>query len=292
MTELSERAMLVTLHISSWGGMMVDKEVSDEVNESHKASKEAGRYNKRLVATKFFSEVSLAHNQARAAHRVLTLPWEDDGTRILATAGFIPYQETMRNSKRKTAAAVKGLREMRSLYITEAQDRLGSMFNLDDYPDVDTVEAKFGFDVEVKPMPEAGDFRAKLSDDQVKSVIKDIERRTDQRLEIAMNDVFKRIATVVEHMSKRLKEYAPPKEGNKAEGLIRDSVVYNIHELAANVLPVLNVTNDPRIEVLRQQLLTELVEHSPEILRADSKVRALTMSKADKILKKVQSYMK
>ena len=81
MNRLSERALLVTLHISSWGGMMIDREVTDEVNESHKASKEAGRYNKRLIASKFFSEVSTADNHARTAHRVLTLPWEDDGTR-------------------------------------------------------------------------------------------------------------------------------------------------------------------------------------------------------------------
>lgn len=292
MTELSERAILVTLHISSWSGMMVDREITDDVNESYKASKEAGRYNKRLVASSFFKEISLAHNHARTAHRVLTLPWEDDGTRILATAGFMAYQEKMRDCKRKAEAAVKGFLETPDPYITEAKQRLASMFNIEDYPDADTLKSKFGFDVEVRALPDAADFRAKLDEKQVAAVVKDIERRTNDRLETAMNDVFKRIAAVVEHMSKRLKEYVPPKEGNKAEGLIRDSVVYNIHELASEVLPLLNVTNDPRITTLQQQLLSELVEHSPEILRADSKVRLATATKADKLLKKVQGYMK
>lgn len=292
MTNLSERAMLVTLHISTWGGMMVDREVTDEVNESHKASKEAGRYNKRLIASKFFSEVSTADNHARTAHRVLTLPWEDDGTRILASAGFMAYQEKMRDCKRKREAAVKNFLTDTAPYMAEAEQRLGSMYNADDYPDIETLKSKFSFDVEIRALPEASDFRAKLGDDQVKAVIKDIERRTNQRLETAMNDVFNRIAEVVGHMSKRLKDYVPAKDGSKAAGIIRDSLVYNINELATEVLPILNVTNDERITALQQQMLADLVEHSPEILRADAKVRQATISKADKLLKKVQSYMK
>ena len=43
---------------------------------------------------------------------------------------------------------------------------------------------------------------------------------------------------------------------------------------------------------LAKQMLDELVKHSPEILRADAKVRAETISKADKLLKKVKQYMK
>ena len=83
----------------------------------------------------------------------------------------------------------------------------------------------------------------------------------------------------------------PAKNGEKAQGRIHDTTVYNIHELA-EMLPILNITNDPRIDQLRQQLTDELVEHSPEILRADTKIRQQTISKADAILKKVQKYMK
>jgi len=153
------------------------------------------------------------------------------------------------------------------------------------------LEAKFDFDVEVKPLPQAQDFRAKLSDESTKAIIKDIERRTNERLENAMKDVFGRVEGLVRHMTEKLKAYVPSKDGNKAEGTIHSSLVYNIDELV-NLIPVLNVTDDPRITELAKQLRSDLVEHSPEILRADNKVRAETISKADKILKKVQSYMK
>lgn len=291
MAKLSERAMLATLHISSWSGMMLDREVTDEVNESYKADKEAGRYNKRLVAAKFLSGVSSAHSNARKLHRLHTLPWEDDGTRILTTVGYINYTQIMKDAKYKVESEVKLFLQTRDDYIREGKIRLGSMFNSDDYPDANDLKDKFAFDIEIKNVNDAGDFRAELSDASTKAIVNDIQRRTNERLENAMGDVFKRIQEMVKRMSERLRDYAPAKDGKKADGVIRDSLVYNINELA-DLLPALNVTNDPRITQLQKQLKEDLVEHSPEILRADAKVRQATISKADKILKKVESYLK
>jgi hypothetical protein len=291
MTNLAERAMLVSLSISAWSGMLVDRAVTEEVNESHKAEKEAGRYNKRLVASKFLAGISSANSNARRVHRLLTLPWEDDGTRILATTGYITYIKKMQDCKRRVEDEIQEFLTDQQPYITEAKIRLGTMFNVDDYPAPDDLKEKFGFDVEIKPMPQAVDFRAQLTADQTKVIVKDIEKRTKQRLENAMNDVFKRVEEVVQHMSERLRAYTPAKDGNKA-GRIQDTVVYNIYELATEMLPALNITDDPRITALQQQLVKDLTEHSPEILRADAMVRQATITKADVLLKKVRQYLK
>lgn len=291
MSKLSERAMLASLHISSWSGMAIDREVTDATNEDFKAEKDAGRYNKRLVATKFLSGISTAHSNARKAHQLLTLPWNDDGTRILASAGYILYTSKMKECRLKAETEYKAFLEDSAPYVRDAKIRLGDMFNVDDYPDMGTLKGKFGFEVEISNMPEATDFRARLSDDQTKAIVKDIERRTNDRLQHAMNDIFKRVEGVVGRMSARLRDYVPAADGKKADGVIRDSLVYNINELA-DALTILNVTDDPRITALQKQLKDELVEHSPEILRVDAKIRSQTISKADKLLKKVQSYMR
>jgi len=141
-------------------------------------------------------------------------------------------------------------------------------------------------------MPDAADFRAKLSDDTVKSIVKDIEKRCNQRLENAMNDVFERVVPLLKNMVERLRDYTPAQGEEKAKGSIRDSVVYNIFELAES-MPALNVTDDPRIEKLREQLVKELVEPaSPEILRSDTKARQIALTNAEKLLKKVEGYLK
>ncbi len=292
MTKLAERAMLVSLHLSAWSGMLVDREVSDEVTTSHKADKAAGRFNKRIVATSFFADVSTAHQQGSRIHKLYTLPWEDGGTRILANTGFMVYSTAMKDCRLKSEAAVRALKGQLQAIKADGKSRLGTMYNEDDYPSEDDLMAKFGFDVEVKAVPDSSDFRVQMSDESAKAIVKDIERRTNQRLENAMNDVFLRVADVVGHLSQKLKDYVPAKDGNKAGGVIRDSVIQNIYELASEALPILNVTNDPRITALQEQLVNDLAEHSPEILRSDAKVRAATLSKADKILKKVKGYMK
>lgn len=286
---LAERAMLVTLRISSWAGMMLDKEITEDVNESYKADKEAGRYNKRLVASSFLKGVSQAHSKARKTHKLLTLPWEYDGTGILASAGYINYVALMKNCRQQTEAQVKEFLTMRNDYIKEASVRLGKMFDADDYPSNEEIRDKFDFDVEIKAVPDANDFRVALGDAAVKSIIKGIETRTNQRLQNAMDDIFKRIEELVSHMAERLRAYQP-KEGKRSDTIIRDSIVQNIYELT-RVLPILNITNDPRITELEKRLTADLVT-SAVMLRADPKLRATTISKADAILKKVQSYMK
>lgn len=290
--KLSERAMLARLSVSSYSGMHLDKIVTEEVNESYKANKKsAGRYNKRLIDSQFLKGVNSAHSNARAVHKTLTLPWEDDGTRILTTAGYMNYTAKMRECRLNVEDEVKQFIVQLPDAIKEAQQRLGTMFSVEDYPDAAELKTKFDFDVEITNLPEAADFRAKLGDDTTKGIIKDIERRVNKRLENAMDDVFNRVKDMVGKMTERLRDYTPAKGDAKAKGVIRDSLVYNINELA-QLLPTLNVTNDPRITALQKELVTDLVEHSPEILRADSKVRQTTISKAEKILKKVEAYLK
>lgn len=292
MSTLNERAMLVTLHISAWGGMMFDKVVSEEVNESYKADRnEAGRYNKRLVAKQFLVEVGSAHSVARRTHKLHTLPWEDDGTRILSNVGYVQYQQAMQDCKRKTELAVKAFIKTLPDAIAEARSRLGTMFNEEDYPNEDELKEKFGLDIEIKNVPQATDFRVKLSDEATKAIVSDIERRCHTRLKWALNDVFERAAEKVKNLKEKLRNFQPPKGETRATGIIRESLISNMYEFA-QMLDSLNVTGDPRIDELKKLLMDELVEHSPQILRTDAKVRQQVISKADSILKKVNSYLK
>jgi len=291
-SNVSEQAMLVSLHIGSYSGMMFDKAVSEEVNESFKADRvNAGRYNKRLVATRFLTDVSSSHIAAKKVHKILTLPWTDDGTRIITNKAYTEYLKRMKDAKRKIEIEVDKFVAGLPEYITEAKDRLGKMFDESDYPSTDEMKAKFKFDFEVSPVPLSGDFRVKLNEEDTKAIIRDIERRSKQRLDNAMNDIFQRVAEKVGKLAEKLREYQPSSDGAATKGRIHPNLVIGIYEFA-EMMPILNITDDPRIEALRQQLLSELAEESPELLRSDAKLRQQVLSKADKILKKVESYMK
>lgn len=293
MAKLSERAILSALHVGVWSGMAIDRDVTEEVSENHKADlKDAGRYNKRLISPVFLKPTSRVQSVARRTHQILTLPWEDNGKRILSTTGHKHYTEQMRLLRLQFDAAVREFLSKFDDAVKEAKPRLGTMFDVEEYPTAAEVKDKFWFDVEITGVPEAGDFRAELSDASVKAIVKDIERRADDRLQAAMNDVFERILKVTGHMVERLKNYTPPTGKTKGEkgSNFQDSTVYNIKELA-DLLPALNLTGDKRLDDLQQRLLSDLVEHSPEILKSNPKIRSETARKAEKIYSKVKGFL-
>lgn len=289
MTKLSERAMISSLHIGSWTGSSRDQDVTEEVSNSHGADlKDAGRYSKQLIARKFLNQVGNTAALARRTHRLLTLPWSDDGSRILSTTGYNAYTEQMRLRRHAFEASVIEFCGQLPNYINEAKTRLGSMYDPEDYPVGEVIQKKFYLDVEITPVPEAGDFRAELSDASTKHIIKDIERRTEARLEAAMNDVFQRIHDVTEKMVERLRAYKPV-EGARAENTFKDSLVWNIKELA-ELIPALNITGDQRLDALRAKLLADLVIE-PDVLRDNDRVRQQVSDKAEKIMERVKKYM-
>jgi hypothetical protein len=287
MTMLSERTMLVALHLGAWSGNAVDRQVTEEVSESHKADlTDAGRYSKRLASPKFFREVNAAYSLGRQTHRVLTLPWSDDGTRILSTMGYQHYTEQMRNIRYKADIAIKQFGEQYDDIKREAKVRLGTMFDGSEYPPSEAILNKFYFDVEIKPTPEQGDFRAQLADSTVKAITKDIERRTNARIEAAVADIYQRVYDSVGKMAKKLAEYDPTTK----EGAFKDSLVYNINNLA-DLIPSLNITGDQKLDDLAKRLKRDLVEHSPEILRVDTKARSETQRKAEALAKRAKAFL-
>ena len=289
--KLSERAMLATVHIGLWTGQLVDREVTEEVAERHNSDrKESGRYTKSLVAPKFLTKVRGAASVASATHKMLTLPWTDDGTRILATAGHAHYTQSMRTARLKFEASRDEFITNFQSVIDEARDRLKTMFNVEDYPEPSTLKNRFYLDSEISAIAEAGDFRAKLTDASVKAIAKDIERRTEERLKQATNDVFLRIADATGKMVEKLRSYEPAVGGENAKNTFRDSLVFN-NKTLADLLPSLNIMEDQRLVDLQQQLEAKLLEHSPEVLRVDPKVRSATARDAEAILKKVKSFM-
>ncbi len=289
---LQDRAVLTVLRVGSWGARAVDREVTEEVSEQHKAEQDAGTYHKQLIAKRFLKPVKTIAGLAQRTHKTLTLPWEDNGPRILSTVGYKNYTEQMRMLRLKYEHAATEFAANFDEYVKEAKVRLGTMYDPEDYKGTDNVKERFYLDVEIKAVPEAKDFRAKLSDQAVKAIVKDIEARADERLKTAMNDVYERILKVTGHLVDKLKNYEPPTgkgKGNMGKNF-QDSTVYNVKELV-DILPDLNLTDDPRLVTLQKQLADELLEHSPEILKTDPKVRADVARKADKIYNKVKGFL-
>ena len=165
---LSERALLVTLNIRRWQAARTDKKITAEVASSHAVSeKRAGRYRKNAIDIEApcFKAVAASASELRTKHYFYTLPWAQDGARILTTAMFEEYTREMRALRLAFENTVKQFVMDYPRLKANAKLELNGMYNEQDYP-LD-IGAKFGVDIVRLPLPDVEDFRACLPPDTV-----------------------------------------------------------------------------------------------------------------------------
>lgn len=286
--KLSDRAMLASLKISAWSARKLDRKITDETNRLHNASADAGRYNKALLAKDALGELVKLASNARTTHYSLTLPWLDDGGRILTVAGYETYTAQMAALREQWESAVKSFVDSYPSFVADARVRLNGMFNESDYPTVREVARKFDLRVRMLPVPEADDFRASVGDSQSQFIKSEIEKATREAINDAMKDVWQRVADVVSAMAEKLKAYQPDK--GREGGVFRDSLVQNIRDLVG-ILPMLNLTGDPKLTAMCGKLEKELCRYDADALREDDALRNEIADKAAAIFADVSGFM-
>lgn len=287
---LSSRAMLASVKISAWSARRVDKRVTAETNAAQRAAPDAGRYNKALLAKDALAAITSAASAARLQHYALTLPWLDDGARILPAASYDQYADSMRDLRADFDAAVADFISAYPAFVADARQRLAGMFSADDYPAPDAIAAKFAFATRVLPMPDARDFRVDVGDAAAAAIRDDIERATREALAGAQRDCFQRVADVVGHMADKLAAYKPAaRDGDRVEGIFRDSLIANVRDLA-DALPALNITGDSTLSAIADRM-ARLCDADADTLRQSDTLRAETAARAAAILSDVESYL-
>lgn len=287
---LSTRAMLARLTIRAWSARKLDRKITDEVNSSHGAAADAGRYNKLLISADSLATLAKIGGEARNAHYVSTLPWADEGSRILPAAAYLDYTAKMREFRVRWNDAAALFVAAYPDYVADARARLNGMFRAEDYPPAEEIGARFALRASVLPCPDASDFRVDIGDTAAAEIRADIEAQSAEALVIAMRDVWSRIADRVEPMVERLKAYKPGGKADRAEGVFRDSLVENVRELVS-ILPILNITGDAALTAMASRLDAELCRDSAAELRENPFARQSVAAAAESILSDVSAYL-
>jgi hypothetical protein len=278
---ITEKAMLVRLSISQWTARRFDLKATNHVISDYGAKRDSGRFNKLLVDLDAVKTYQKAANEARTFHYSNTLPWGDDGSRILPSKNYLPYTKKMRKLKESFEKSVNDFVDMYPGLIERAQNDLNGLFNKKDYPSPSDLPGKFNFSIGVVPVPAAGDFRVSLSEDEVEQIRADIEARVQDSIAAAMRDAWDRLFQVVKHMAEKLRD---------RKAIFRDSLIGNIEELC-DILPRLNLTDDPNLKKIVRETKQALAGLDPEVLRKHEIDRKLAADQAQGILKKMAAYM-
>lgn len=277
-SDIHSRAMLIRLSVSCWDGRRFDKKITDEVNTRHAATKEAGRYNKHLLGGR---KASPTHMEAvskgkalRTAFYAQTLPWADEGWRLLPTANYDTFTDSMRKVRASFDAAVDTFILDYPRLKESAKALLNGMYCEDDYPTVDSIRERFRFSIDFAPVPSKGDFCLNLPADQLISIQDSTMERVESATKDAMQEIWKRLHGVVQKVSETLES---PKR------VFRDTLISNVADMA-DALTRMNVTNDPTLESMRARVSAEIAELNPDTLRTQPRARKLAVKSADAIL--------
>lgn len=287
MTTFAETAMLVSLNIRSYGARKEEKKVSRKVAADNNAADDAGNYQKNLVPKNALESVTKAISALRTFHSENTLPWLDEGVRILPCVNYeayktamISYQDAYDSAVREFCAGWDGI-------VADAQARLGGLYNAADYPA--DVSSRFGMTLRFMPLNDAGDFRAAISDTERDMLRAEIQGTLDEASRAAMGDIYRRLGEAVKTMAERLRAYSVGADG-KVKSPFRDSLVDNLRDLVA-LVPRLNFAGDTELEACRKLVESELCAESPDSLRDDSAARERVADSADAIAARLGEFM-
>jgi hypothetical protein len=278
---IASSAMLVELSISSWTARKLDKKVSTQVDLDKQTKTRAGNYNKNLLAgTGFLDTITKYAANARAWHISQTLPWSDNGLRLLPMSNFMAYKQNLTTLETNYQALVDKFIIAYPNLVSAAAFQLGDLFNRDEYPEAEKIVNKFKFNVNYLPVPMAGDFRIEIEDYIKSEIHQSCERAFNDRLNNAMKDAWGRLHECLMRMSERL---ADNEKGEKK--IFRDSLVENAVELV-DLLKHFNLTGDTNMELARNELAVAIMNHDADDLRESFVARESVKKKVDDILSK------
>ncbi len=280
---IAERAMLAAVHISIWTAVKHDRKVSRDVAQLHGAHSGAGRYNKQLLReANRLEELRTLAGQIRQHFYKITLPWSDEGYRLLPSNFYFDLTAKMREFESSFEQGVESFLDVYPEYIEQVKPELNGLFREEDYPSVDKLRKKFAVKLEILPIPSGADFRVEMSIEEQARVAREIDANVRESLTRGTEDLWKRLREVVSHMVDRL---------NEPESRFHASMVNNIVDLA-DILPGLNVNGDPDLNRFADHVRQRLCNHSAQELKRHDALRKATATDAAEIVAEMDGILR
>lgn len=306
--DITTAAMLGTLNISVWEARRQDKNTAAEVTAQKGArSKRAATVHKHLLSEcSALEAIKSLRSEARVWFNNHTLPWDDNGRRIVPVARYMDVTDEAAKFAARFDALVNAFCNTYSSEISAQAFKMGALFDRGEYPPVDEVRAKFRFNFVVEPMPVAGDFRVDIGNEAARQLHEQYEKAMEQRVSAAVSDAWQRVKDQVVWVHERMtavlnfnpddpqtvedEEGSPDASDGAAPKKRRRPKLYDSmleQGLAlTGLLRDLNVTNDPRLEEARHDLEKALSRIDMDSLRESPELQRSTQTAMQSIIDK------
>lgn len=275
--KFNECAMLTSLRVCQWGGRKFDRVETQRVLLENNANANAARVNKHLLPKcDELERIQRKTSEVRNLFYQYTLPWGVEGINVISTRGYIRFTQVMSPALYEWRELVPPFLAVYQEEKDRAQYNLGGLWRAEDYPTTEELRHKFSIDLTFMPVPDVSDFRVDILDEHKEAFLRQARAQEEGVAQAA----WARIFDVVKKAADKLRD---------PDAIFRDSLVENARELC-ELLPSLNVTDDPVMEKARRDIEGSLCAHHPDTLRHVPDVRENTVNQLDAIMRKMGQF--
>jgi hypothetical protein len=273
--------MIANLQISTWVGHRLDKAATRAITEQSNADQDAARVNKHIIPKPVLQPIQSAATGVRLHFYANTLPWKDNGDRLLTRQSYVKFIERHSELKEVFNGVVEDFLTRGYLGARDqASFRMGDLFDPNDYPSPDELRRRFAVHLDIDAVTEADDFRVALDKNEIQQVHRSMEEAMQGRLTRAMRDVWDRLADTLGHFASKM----------GSDEVFRDSTVKNLEALV-ETLPDLNIIGDPNLDAILDDIKGTLIGFDAKSLRKDAEVRSSAATEAQRIMDDMKGFM-
>jgi hypothetical protein len=262
------------------GQRICDKTTREVLSERH-VDADGGKFTKFLVPKVELDPVMRAQTLARATFRQLSLPWGEDGLRIINSTNFFTFRERMQTCRELCDKEADAFAARYPDLLTHAPARLNGLYDPNDFPSPSDIRNRFSMRLAISPVPAKEDFRVTLGADIEQEIRENIETTVTERLGAAQRYLWDRVFGTLKHFAATM--------GDK-EQKFKNTTVERLRDLA-RLAPQLSLVPDPTLERLCQDISGLLDGVSAEDLRDNKHVRADAAQTAAATLAEVERAM-
>jgi hypothetical protein len=249
---IASSAMTVELSMSIWTARKKDHKASDDVASMNSADKGVANVTKNLLGNcdELIALQKFAGN-LRNLHYSMTMPWSDNGQRLVTTMQYFKYNEVMTEMIDEGWRMVDNFLNVYDWKVMDAQAKLGAMFNRDEYPTRDAIRDKFAFRLSYEQLPDGGntgDWRLDLPHEAMQTLRTNYTDTFNLKIKGAMDDVWTRLHTNLTRLVRQL-DVDEEGKGNRLYDTVFDQALS-----LTEMLGTCNVTGDTQMEAMKRQL--------------------------------------
>jgi hypothetical protein len=238
----------------------------EEVGQAYAADARFLTAGKKLVDTRHETFRRLTSVRTRTANywRGLTLPYTEPGIRLIQQSNVESFVHTMEGFREELTQAESDLNTVFEEMKTDAQRRLGRLYNPADYP----MEVRGLFAVEWDfPSVEPPNYLMRIAPEVYQQEQERVARRFEEAVQLAEQAFIAEFSRLVSHLTERLNTN---QEGERK--IFRDSAVANLTEFFQRFKD-LNVGSSEQLDTLVSQAQQVIQGVQPQQLRDNDFLR-------------------